>query len=217
MIAALFFIASLTGLQAPTSTESFTRFLFCHDFARGGYEFQCVELNPDGKGRLRYKMRDETRATEETEIPLALAARTRDRFAATLAETRFLADGAKYESSKKNIGDLGKKRVAVDTPQGHREAVFNYSDIKEVRSLAEFLDNLIEEELALSRLEAALKYQRLSVPEKLDRITDLIQTGRIVDPERAATVLDKVQADTKLLDSARSEARQIRNRLLKMK
>jgi hypothetical protein len=217
-VAIAFLAAALVPLQSrPPASGAFTRFLYCHDYSRGAYESQCVELNPDGIGVVRFKLRDETRATEEYEGKLALSAPALGRFSSALAATRHLADGARYESSKKNIGDLGKKRLAVDLPTGRREAVFNYSEIKEVRALAEFLDNLIEEEATLFALDAAQKYQRLAIPEKLDRIADLVATGRIVDPERVASALDRLQADARVLDSARDLARQIRTKLLKTK
>jgi hypothetical protein len=196
--------------QAPQGL--FTRFLYCHDFSRGVYETQCVELNPDGTGAVRYKPREA--AEVRTEVVLSQPAF--DRFASALIRTRFLAGSASYESKKK-VGDLGLKRLAVELPEGRREASFNYSEIKDVRDLVEFLDGLINQEMALMRLEASLKYQRLGVPDNLEFIAGEIQANRIVDSLRMAEAMERVQNDSKVLDSARETARKLKTQLLKKK
>ncbi|HEX4997917.1 MAG TPA: hypothetical protein VFY29_06815 [Terriglobia bacterium] len=201
------------ALGVPVQTEEpFTRFLYCHEFTRGIYESQCVELNADGSGALRYK----PRSAEEVRNDLTLSPRALERFVSILARTRFLADGANYESKKK-VADLGMKRLAVDTPEGHREASFNFSDSKDAQNLAAFLDDLISQELAVLTLEASLKYQRLAISENLQYIDDEFQSNRIVDYERMAAVMEKIQNDTRVLESAREKARRLRIQMLSKK
>jgi hypothetical protein len=209
--AVLLTLVATAAPQAPR--DLFTRFLYCHDFSRGLYENQCVELNSDGSGRVRYKLRDNA---EEVTADLVLSTPAFDRFFSALVRTKFLAAGATYESKRK-VGDLGLKRLAVDVPEGRREATFNYSELKEVRDLAEFFDGLLNQELAVIRLEAALKYQRLGIPDNLEFIAGEIQANRVVDNERLAAAMEKVQNDNKVLDSARETARRLRTQLLRKK
>jgi hypothetical protein len=212
MIHATAFLALFTAVVAPAPEESFTRFLYCHDFARGTYETQCVELNPDGSGAVRFKPRE----TDEVRTEVTLSPMAMERFLSTLIRTRYLAGASNYESKKK-VGDLGRKRLSVDIPNGHREASFNYSELKEVRDLVEFLDGLINQEIAVMRLEASLKYQRLAVSDNLEFIAGEIQAKRIVDNERLAMAMERVQNDSKVMDSARETARRLRTQLLSSK
>jgi hypothetical protein len=211
--AALSALSALFATLTPqTPQELFTRFLFCHDFSRGAYETQCVELNPDGTGAVRYKARDRV----EVKTDVTLSAPALERFLSTLIRTRFLAGAATYESKKK-VADLGLKRLIVDLPEGRREATFNYTDAKDVRDLVEFLDGLINQEMAMISLEASLKYQRLGIPGNLEFIEGEIQAKRIVDNERMAAAMERIQNDSKVLDSARATAWRLRSQLLRKK
>jgi hypothetical protein len=71
--------------------------------------------------------------------------------------------------------------------------------------------------MALMRLEASLKYQRLGVPDNLEFIAGEIQANRIVDSLRMAEAMERVQNDSKVLDSARETARKLKTQLLKKK
>ena len=118
--------------------DDFTRFTYCREQSRGPYETQCIQLDPQGSGESRLKLR----GAAETKTALTLSPAARDRFMALLTGTRFLADGAKYESEKK-VADLGLKRLVLEMPSGRREASFNFSTLKEVTSLSTFFDALI--------------------------------------------------------------------------
>jgi hypothetical protein len=68
--------------------------------------------------------------------------------------------------------------------------------------------------MAVMRLEASLKYQRLAIPDNLEFIAGEIQAKRIVDNERVAMAMERVQNDAKVMDSARETARRLRTQLL---
>jgi hypothetical protein len=190
--------------------QSFTKFSFCHDSSRGPYESQCIDLDSQGVGEARLKMR----GGDETKAPVTLSDSGRNRFIALLAATDFLANAANYESGKK-VADLGLKKLVLETPSGRREGTFNFSTIKEVTELATFFDALLNQEVLLQDIDTALRFDRLSIPKRLDQIEAELRANRIGDPPRLAPILEKIEADGRLVNFARTRAGRIKQQLPK--
>lgn len=199
-------ILFLFFLQAPSAP--FTAFTYCHEYARGLFEIQCVSVQPDGTGETRIKRR----GADEFRAPMAFSQSGRERFLAVLAATEYLAKADSYESKKK-VADLGQKRLVLETPGGRREARFNFSDLKEVTALAAFFDGVLNQEILISEMDAALRYERLSIPERLDRLEEELRANRIPDPPRLIPLLEKIEKDDRVMNFARSTAQGIRLRI----
>src|SRR5689334_3334704 len=95
--------------------ETFTRFTYCHEMSRGIYELQCAELDPAGKGLVRFKRR----AGDAIKIDVSLSASARDRFASLLEATNNLDQADTYESARK-VADLGKKHFTLELATGNK-------------------------------------------------------------------------------------------------
>ena len=189
--------------------DSFTRFTYCKESARGLYESQCVSMNPQGAGEARLKPRGD----EEVKIAFDLSPSGRDRFLSLLGATKFLADRAKYESNRK-VADLGLKRLVLDMPAGRREAVYNFSTLKEVTELGTFFDALINQETILADIDTALQFERLSIPKRLDQIENELKANRIADPQRLIPLLERIENDPRLVNFARTRAGRLKQQLL---
>jgi hypothetical protein len=135
------------------------------------------------------------------------------KFLSVIAATNNLADGKNYETKRK-VADLGRKHLSLEMPSGTREADFNYSDLKEVNALSAFFDGLLNQQTLSLDLENAIRFERLSVPQRLDQLEDELKSSRIGDPEGLAPLLEKIAQDQRVLDYARQHAEQIKNRLL---
>lgn len=189
--------------------ESFTRFSYCREFPSGLYEKQCIDLKADGTGQTHIKQR----GSDEMHMPLTLSPPGRERFLSVIAATRNLADRQRYESRKK-VANLGRKHITLELPSETREAEFNYSDLKEVNALASFFDGLLNQQTLIFDMETAARYQRLSVPERLDLLENEWKAGRIGDPQGLIPALDKIIEDERNLDYARQHAQQLKSQLL---
>ena len=203
-IGAILLLIILQSLQG-----AFTRVTYCREFSGGVYEKQCADLKPDGTGQSRLKRRGGT----ETPAPLSLSPSGRERFLAVIAATRNLADRQKYETKKK-VANLGRKHIVLEMPSETREAEFNYSDLKEVNALATFFDGLLNQQALALDFETAAQYERLSIPERLDRLEDQLRIGQIGDPQGLIPLLDKIIRDDRILDYARQHAEKLKNQLL---
>jgi hypothetical protein len=192
--------------------QSFTRFTYCRESARGVYETQCSSLAPDGSGEVRLKRR----GLQEIKIPVNLSPSGTERFLGVIAATNNLADSANYES-KRRVADLGVKRLVLETPSGEKSAQFNYSDLKEVTALSTFFDALLNQQAIVFDLETAMRYERLTVPEKLDLIESELRSNRIADPAGLIPVLERVERDERILEYARERAAEMKTKLLATK
>ena len=188
--------------------DAFTRFSYCRESTRGPSESQCIALTPQGAGEARLKARGE----QEIRIPMQLTATGRDKFIALLTATNYIADGDKYESTKK-VADLGMKRLVLEMTSGRREASFNFSTLREVTDLGVFFDALINQETILVDIDTALKFDRLSIPKRLEQIENELRANRIGDPQRLVPLLEKIEADSRLVNFARTRAARIKQQL----
>jgi hypothetical protein len=143
---------------------------------------------------------------------VALSVAARERVVALLAGVNYLAGANSYESKRK-VADLGRKQLQLETPSGRRTAEFNYSDLKEVNALATFFDALLNQQILIFDLESALRFERLTVPERLDQIESELRANRIADPAALVPVLEKVEQDQRVMIYARGQARELKEKL----
>jgi hypothetical protein len=195
-------------LFQPPQTD-FTRFTYCRETARGPYERQCVSFAPDGKGKSEIKRR----GSEKLESALELSPSGRTKFLAVIAATNNLENRQNYETKKK-VADLGRKRLTLEMPSGNREADFNYSDLKEVNALATFFDGLLNQQTLALDFDTAIRYERLSVPQRLDQLESELKSSRIGDPEGLIPLLDRITQDDRVLNYAREHAQRLKTRIL---
>jgi len=196
-------------MTLQTAQTPFTRFTYCREMPRGLYEKQCLALTPDGAGESQLKRR----GSDQVQGTFTLSPSGRTKFLSVIASTNNLEDGKNYETKKK-VADLGRKHLSLEMPSGTREADFNYSDLKEVNALSAFFDGLLSQQTMTLDLENAIRYERLSVPERLNQLDSELKASRIGDPEGLIPLLDKIIQDQRVLEYARQNAEQIKNRLL---
>ena len=182
----------------------FATFTYCRENSRGLYELQCVQLDGDAKGEVKFKRRD----ADTVNVKIQLSPAARDRFVGVLAATNYLEHGDTYESPRK-VADLGRKRLTIEMPSGKREATYNFSDRKEVVDLTAFFEALINQETIGFDLDNAMQFERLSIPKRLDQIENELKSNRIGDPDRLITMLQKIEADQRIINYARVRASKI--------
>src|SRR4051812_45774117 len=93
----------------------FSSFTYCHDNSRGPFETQCVQLDADAKGSVRFKRRQ----ADTVDMPIQLSTAAREKFISLLTSTSYLEHPETFESGKK-IANLGEKRLSVELPSGKR-------------------------------------------------------------------------------------------------
>jgi hypothetical protein len=129
-----------------------------------------------------------------------------------LAGTNYLDHPETFESGKK-IADLGAKHLTLEMAGSKREGTFNYSLRKDVTELSNFFEGLINQETLVFDLQNAMKFERLSVPKRLERIEIEMNSNRVSDPERLIPLLEKIEMDQQIMNYARTQAGKIKKEI----
>jgi hypothetical protein len=201
MISAVFLFSFL-------AVADFSSFTYCHENTRGPYELQCIQLDPDAKGDVKFKRRQ----AETVNVAIQLSPAGRQKFLALLGATNYLEHPETFESGRK-IADLGAKHLTVETPGGKREGTFNFSLRKDVTDLSNFFEGLINQETLGFDIENALKFERLSIPKRLEQVENELKSNRIADPERLVPMLEKIESNQQIMNYARSQAGKIKKEI----
>ena len=186
----------------------FSSFTYCHDNTRGIYEMQCVQLDSEANGEIKFKRRQ----AETVSQLIQLSPAGRERFVSLLAATNFLDHPETFESGRK-IADLGLKRLTIEMPSGKREGTFNFSLRKDITDLSAFFEGLINQETIGFDIANAMQYERLSIPKRLEQVENELKANRIGDPERLIPILEKIEADPQILNYARAQAGRIKKQI----
>jgi hypothetical protein len=197
-----------TSPTPQAGAQAFTKFTYCHESPNGPFEMLCIDFDSAAVGEARFKRRDD----DDIRTPITLSAGGKSQFLSVLAGTRYLEKASTYESKKK-VADLGKKYLTLEMPSGRREAVFNYSELKEVNALVTFFEGLIVQEALVIDLAWALQFDRLGVPERLDKLETILKQGRIVDPKSMLEVLSAVEREEQVVNYARIHARDLSEKI----
>lgn len=182
---------------------SFTEFSFCREGMREDDPVYCIRLDAEGAGA--FITRERGRSYEE---PMQLSARANKQLVELLEKTEYLKDGSEYESGR-DVAVLGRKILAVEGEWGRREAAFNYTARREVNTLQTFLDRLIAQEQLIVDLDSALQFDRLGLASLLERTREELRRNRVPDPAGLLEVLGRIAEDQRVLNLARTSAREI--------
>jgi hypothetical protein len=188
---------------ASPQDPGFTQFGFCRDIPGAGEVSECLSLDAGGHGTFTIH-EDRGEFTD----PLELSRPAMARLARHLADTSYLEDASGYESGRR-VANTGRKILTLEGPWGRREAAFTYSDRNEVISLLTFLDRLIAQEHLRMELESALSFDRLNLPALLEGLDTDRRQDRLVDPARFLDVLGRIASDSRVLNLARTSAREL--------
>jgi hypothetical protein len=186
----------------------FSSFTYCHDNKRGPFETQCVQLDSEAKGEIKFKKRE----AETVNLPIQLSPAGREKFVSLLEATNHLDHPETFESGKK-IADLGLKRLAIELPSGKREGSFNYSMRKDISDLSAFFEALINQETLGFDITNAIQYERLSIPKRLDQVANELKFNRIADPDRLIPLLERIEKDQQIMNFARTQAGKIKKQI----
>jgi hypothetical protein len=186
----------------------FATFSYCHDYSRGPFETQCVQLDAGAKGEIKFKRRQ----AEAVNLSIQLSDSAREKFLSLLAATNYLEKPDTFESGRK-IADLGPKRLTIVLPDGKREGVFNFSLRKDIADLSSFLEALLNQETLTFDLTNAIQFERLSIPKRLEQVENELRSNRIADPERLIPVLERIEKDQQIMNYARTHAGRIKKQI----
>ena len=113
----------------------------------------------------------------------------------------------------RRIADLGEKTLRYEKGGEVHEANYNYTLNRSATQLALIFEGLFQQQRDLTLLEQRLKYDRLGVNDALHQFEDDLGQRTLPEPERLLPVLDRIAADSRVVEVARQLARALAERI----
>jgi len=113
----------------------------------------------------------------------------------------------------RRIADLGEKTFRYEKSGEVHVAHYNYTLNRSAAQLALIFEGLFQQQRDLVLLEQRLKYDRLGVNDALHQFEDDLGQHTLPEPERLLPVLDRIAADSRVVEVARHLARALAERI----
>jgi hypothetical protein len=113
----------------------------------------------------------------------------------------------------RKIADLGQKTLRYEKAGEVHETHYNYTLDRTAAQLALVFEGLFQQQRDFITLEQKLKYDRLGVNDALHQFEQDLGQHTIPEPERLLPVLDRIAADSRVVDVARKLSRALAERI----
>ena len=113
----------------------------------------------------------------------------------------------------RRIADLGEKTLRYEKGGEVHEARYNYTLNRSAQQLALIFEGLFQQQRDFTLLEQRLRYDRLGVNDALHQFEDDLGQRTLPEPERVLPVLDRIAADSRVVEVARQLARALAERI----
>src|SRR6185369_16445767 len=124
----------------------------------------------------------------------------------------YLWSDATYQT-KEDHSNLGTTTVGVSRSGEQREVTFNYTENRDMATIATTLRGVANREIFVFELETAMRFQPLDTPGLINALDQEIKLGRITDPGALAPLLREVADDASLPLIARNRAAELVGRI----
>ncbi|MBZ5699953.1 MAG: hypothetical protein LAN18_15560 [Acidobacteriia bacterium] len=114
---------------------------------------------------------------------------------------------------RKRIANLGQKTFRYERDSEVHEATFNYTLNASANQLMQIFEGLARQQSDLVILERSVKYDRLGVNDALRQFESDVDHRLLPEPERLLPVLDRIAADSRFVEIARTRARGLAERI----
>ena len=113
----------------------------------------------------------------------------------------------------RKIADLGQKTFRYEKGGEAHETHYNYTLDRTAMQLALVFEGLFQQQRDLITLEQKLKYDRLGVNDALHQFEQDLGQHTIPEPDRLLPVLDRIAADSRVVEVARQLSRALAERI----
>jgi len=114
---------------------------------------------------------------------------------------------------RRRIASLGQKTFRYENGAVVHETQFNYTLDTDASQLAMIFEGLARQQRNLTELNRRLRYDHLGVNDALRQFENDLDHRVLPEPERLLPVLDRIVADSRLVEIARQRARSLAQRI----
>ena len=182
--------------QGPTLT-------FRKIFKSSYPEFAQIKVSEDGSGSYDIRQLDETPSPQPMQIGQSLARKIFE-----LAGELHDFQGVDLDVHRR-IADLGQKTFRYQNGSENFQVTFNYTLNSSANQLLAIFDGLQRQELDLSDMRRAMRYDHLGIDDVMRRVQRDLKNKLLPEPDALLETLDQIAANTDLVDIARQRARSL--------
>jgi hypothetical protein len=191
--------ASPRGASRPDiSTLTFRRI-----FKTSYPEFVQIVVSEDGTGTFDIRQLDDTASPQPLQIGSPLVHKMFE-----LADSLHDFQGVDLDVHRR-IADLGQKTFVYKRGSEVHEVTFNYTLNNPAQQLLAIFEGLQRQELDISDMERATRYDHLGVNDVIARVQGDVKDKLIPEPDALLPALDQIAASSELMDMSRQRARAI--------
>jgi len=197
------------GLVVPLQADgpSATRLTFIKVF-KGSYpEYIHVTLEENGRAIYQGGSADDPGEPE----PLQLSPQFAGQAFALAAQLQYFQD-IQLETERR-VAFMGKKTFIYQKDGRRAEVSYNYTTNQSAEELREMFENLARCWDLVGQLEHGLVFDRLGLMDTLRKFESQFNAGRLTELQLAVPVLEKIAADTRLMQLAQTRARSLLGRV----
>ncbi|MGD0428926.1 MAG: hypothetical protein ABSC10_19640 [Candidatus Acidiferrales bacterium] len=170
-------------------------------------EFVEIKINQAGSGTYDIRQLDEDANPQPFEVSAPLAQRI---FALAAKLNNF--QNVDLEVHRR-LANLGAKTLLYEKGAEKHEADFNYTLDDTATQLVNIFEGLARQTTDLSDLVRTMRYDHLGVNDVMQQIERDYNNKLLPEPERLLPALDRLAADEKFIDIARTRARTLATRI----
>jgi hypothetical protein len=207
--AACFWLAVAVALLAPLALGAAdgATLTYRRVFKGSTPEFIEVKVAEDGAGSYDIRQLSEDPAPQSFTVSAAVCVKL-----FSLANDLHDFAGADLDVHRR-IADLGEKTFRYEKGGEVHETRYNYTINHTASQLQMIFEGLSKQQEDLTDLDQKLRYDRLGVNDALLQLEGDIAQRTIPEPDRFLPVLDRIAADSRLVEVARQRARSLAARI----
>ncbi|MFZ0640301.1 MAG: hypothetical protein WA020_00215 [Candidatus Acidiferrales bacterium] len=166
-------------------------------------EFVQIVVSEDGTGTFDIRQLDDTASPQPLQIGSPLVHKMFE-----LADSLHDFQGVDLDVHRR-IADLGQKTFVYKRGSEVHEVTFNYTLNNPAQQLLAIFEGLQRQELDISDMERATRYDHLGVNDVIARVQGDVKDKLIPEPDALLPALDQIAASSELMDMSRQRARAI--------
>ncbi|HVB85696.1 MAG TPA: hypothetical protein VNK23_03405 [Candidatus Dormibacteraeota bacterium] len=195
------FLASAPGVLAQTTPVSGATVTFRKVFKSSYPEFVEIKVAENGACTADIRQLSDDPSPQPFQLSQSVVQRIFD-----LAGDLHDFNGVDLEIHRR-IANLGEKTFIYQNGSQLYQTTFNYSTNPSATQILDLFENLTREEIDISDLQRTMRYDKLGVYDVIQRVEQDYDQKSIPDPAELLPDLDRLAADTTLLNIARDRAR----------
>ena len=168
-------------------------------------EYIAISVDAKGSGTYEGRKLDETQPPGPR--PFQLSTGTTERIFALAGQLRDF-HGIELESHKK-VANLGEKTFTYAEGGALNQVVFNYTENRTARELADVFEAIGTVEQHVAALEFEMKYDPLGLSQELLQVQIELKDKTLTDPQMLVPTLEKIAHGTRFLHLAQTRAQEI--------